>query len=201
MDHGYKSFRHPLNYVVEHPVLNERKNVILNFSIYSHEPQSFNDRRKEFKVGFRELNENWLVSVISSLAPHQELSFHSVIEIDNERHHMPMIDLGGRSNEIKNVCVIEELSELWNINLDLYSSGRSYHAYGDRLLTGDQWVRFMGSLLLLNVPGKYKIVDTRWVGHRLMGGYSSLRWSNNTTQYKRYPTHLGKLKEILNTQN
>ena len=50
-----------------------------------------------------------------------------------------------------------------------------------------EWIKFMGSLLLLNIPGKIKIVDSRWVGHRLLGGYASLRWSNNTRQYKRFP--------------
>jgi hypothetical protein len=35
----------------------------------------------------------------------------------------------------------------------------------------------MGRLLLLNLPEKPCLVDTRWVGHRLIGGYAALRWS------------------------
>jgi hypothetical protein len=51
----------------------------------------------------------------------------------------------------------------------------------------------MGSLLLLNKPSGFKLIDERWVGHRIMAGYSALRWSCNTKQYKKMPTQIGYL--------
>ena len=35
-----------------------------------------------------------------------------------------------------------------------------------------------------------EIVDSRWIGHRLIGGYSSLRWTNNTGMYRSEPSKI-----------
>lgn len=196
MHYQYKVSRHPIEFVRGLTPLRLRGGVKMHYSIYSYKPHTFIDNRKEYALDFTDLNEEWLNDVITSLLSDQELAIHSLVNIGSEIYHIPMIDLGGRSNEIENITLIKSLANFWNINFDIYASGHSYHAYGDRLLSSDEWVKFMGSLLLLNVPGKNKIIDTRWVGHRLIGGYSSLRWSNNTSQYKRYPTRIGSVAEL-----
>ena len=63
------------------------------------------------------------------------------------------------------------------------NSGRSFHAYSLRLISPKEWREFMGRLLLLNLPGRSSFIDSRWVGHRLVAGYASLRWTANSEQY------------------
>ncbi|NEX60635.1 hypothetical protein G3574_06065 [Noviherbaspirillum sp. 17J57-3] len=73
------------------------------------------------------------------------------------------------------------------VEIKLFSSGRSLHGYGINPLTPEEWIRFMGLLLLANHPSKPTVVDTRWVGHRLLAGYAALRWSRNTSHYLQLP--------------
>ncbi|OZG74746.1 hypothetical protein BTA51_03590 [Hahella sp. CCB-MM4] len=172
-------------------------NPTLYYSIYSYIPQSISEIRFESTISLSNLTDHWLNNTLSTLENNRELSFHSKVTSEDVTYHIPMIDLGGRSDEIKNLPVLGDLCEYWNINFSVYSSGRSYHCYGDRLISETDWVKFMGSLLLLNIPGKNKIIDNRWVGHRLIGGYSALRWSNNTNHYKKYPILLGKMSDLV----
>jgi hypothetical protein len=67
----------------------------------------------------------------------------------------------------------------------LFASGRSYHLYLGALFLREEWVKFMGRLLLLNPRRGPLLTDPRWIGHRLMGGYGALRWSANTSPYSK----------------
>lgn len=71
-----------------------------------------------------------------------------------------------------------------------YESGRSFHGYGSRLLTKSEWIEFMGILLLSNQKDLKPTVDPRWIGHRLIGGYSALRWTKNTYHYLNFPSKI-----------
>ena len=55
----------------------------------------------------------------------------------------------------------------------LLDSGRSYHYYGFRLLSGTEWQIFMGKCLLMS-----SLVDDRYIGHQLVDGYCVLRLSS-----------------------
>lgn len=68
-----------------------------------------------------------------------------------------------------------------------FDSGRSFHGYGATLVTATEWRQLMGRLLLANKPNLLPLIDPRWVGHRLIAGYSALRWSCNTSQYIQPP--------------
>lgn len=195
MRNEYKVSRHPISHIKK-IFENEKEEIKCSYSLYSYVPHSIKEYRQEHTVPIHKMTEEWLSTTLSSLLPDQELAFHSIIRKPKNVYHIPMIDLGGRSREINNLPVIKELATFWDINFSIFSSGRSYHLYGNRLLSESEWIKFMGSLLLLNIPGKSKIVDNRWVGHRLLGGYASLRWSNNTSHYKRYPTYIGGIDEL-----
>ncbi len=186
-----KLSRHPVTWVsqVLAPWINHGAEI--QMSKYQYIPQSFNDYRYEFLVPVSQLNENILLDMLMSLEPEYELAMHSKVFIDNNFYHVPMIDFGSKGSTPTASEVIKELCRYWNMGFNIYESGRSFHAYGNRLLTHDEWLQFMGSLLLLNKPSSYKLIDERWVGHRIMAGYSALRWSKNTTHYKRFPTYCG----------
>ena len=188
---GMKLSRHPVTWVAQilAPWLNT--NAQIEMSRYQYVPQSFNDYRSTFLIPVFNLNENTLLEMLMTLDSEHELAMHSRVLIGTEYYHVPMIDFGSKGTAPAASEAIKELCRYWNMTLSIYESGRSFHAYGDRLLTQEQWLQFMGSLLLLNKPSGYKLIDERWVGHRIMGGYSALRWSKNTSHYKRFPIHCG----------
>lgn len=109
----------------------------------------------------------------------------------NRTLHIPMIDFAA-----KELPSEEDLSELGDCaglefnDLVFYNSGRSFHAYGKALLTKDEWIDFMGALILVNKPGDAEIVDTRWVGHRLRQGSAGLRLTKTSPKYLAYPTEV-----------
>ena len=128
--------------------------------------------------------------MIYSLDIDQELAFHSLIKTKyGKTFHIPMIDFSSSSLDIeiyyrlKNFIDYKILS-----NMVFFKSGNSFHAYSTKLLTHKEWLSFMGSLLLINPPNSsINIIDNRWIGHRIMSGYASLRWSNNSGIYKTIP--------------
>ena len=189
--HRMKLSRHPICWVKE--VLNGYLNcsIHLNLSRYSYEPQSFRDERQELSISASELTESYLLAELINLESDCELAFHSKLYLNSTVMHLPMIDFGSKGAEPSASGVLKELCNYWGMGFNIFSSGRSYHAYGNKLLDHQQWLQFMGSLLLLNKPSGYKLIDERWVGHRIMGGYSALRWSKNTSHYKKFPTHCG----------
>lgn len=189
--------RHPILWVYDLLSLYRRWNVlspysIVNFSRYRYFPHSFKDEREIFEVPLVNLDKSSLLDMLIDLDDGQELSLNSNIQSSHYKYHLPLIDFGGKDSKVIETT-LKEFCSYWDMHFQIYSSGRSYHAYGSKLLNESDWIKFMGSLLLLNVPGSSKIIDDRWVGHRILAGYSSLRWSKNTSQYKKYPTHIGVL--------
>lgn len=178
-----------------HPIMHvasmlERSNAeTIQYSIYRYKPQTILDTRQIFELSVSELSEAWLDSVISTLGEGQELALHSCYRVKKTLYHIPMIDLD---------CPPDELEfakkELFKIlpnkifsGLKFYDSGRSLHGYGSYRMSRKEWTEFMGRLLLANMPSAPPVVDSRWVGHRLIGGYSSLRWSANSNYYLKLP--------------
>lgn len=139
-----------------------------------------------------QLTKSSLFDILMDLGEGEELAINSPLIDFGREFHLPLIDFGGKENSLLEHS-FKDFANYWKMEFQIYSSGRSYHAYGNRLISGQEWIKFMASLLLLNLPGGAKIIDDRWVGHRILAGYSSLRWSKNSNHYKRFPTHIGSL--------
>lgn len=163
--------------------------AIFTFSKYKYIADSLFDEREIIKVKGEHISEQWVREQIGALTENQELALHSLVSIKGKTRHIPMIDFS--LEDEFSVDVYHRLGLYISKNILsrvlFYSSGRSYHAYSLRLLSTREWLEFMGRLLLINPPNTSSIIDTRWIGHRLIGGYSSLRWSNNTNQYLSMP--------------
>jgi len=105
---------------------------------------------------------------------------------DGRRLHLVMVDMSTSAR-----AHLEKLRGFLGDNffqrIAWYASGRSFHGYGESLLEQDEWVQFMGLLLLANQPRLEATVDPRWIGHRLLAGYASLRWTCNTSHYLTLP--------------
>ena len=164
-------------------------NFELTFSQYKYEPQSPFDERFPFSVSARSVDRCWLNQELSRLRPGWDLAWHSVIRASNGRMlHVPMIDFTTPRLMREEMYLLKQMLDKQLMNrLVLFSSGRSYHGYSTKLLRPKEWREFMGRLLLLNMPKRPPLIDARWVGHRIIAGCGSLRWSANSPHYIQLP--------------
>jgi hypothetical protein len=169
-----------------------REQATFHFSRYVYTPDSLFDQREYIEVSGAELDVEWLISQINALKSDQEFAIHSNVTIAGRTFHIPMIDFAIPKLEPQyfdriNAYVPPQVF----VNSSYYHTGRSYHAYSTTLLQPKEWREFLGRLLLINSPHGDPIIDTRWIGHRLIAGYCSLRLSNNSKQYKGMPRKIG----------
>ncbi len=161
-----------------------------SLSKYIYLPDSLSDERTICTVTGSEFDLCYLDMTLNSLEYNQELAFHSIIKTKyGKTFHIPMIDF---QTENLNIDIYYRLKNFIDYkilsSMTFYRSGNSFHGYSSKLLTHKEWLRFMGSLLLVNPPrSSLSIIDDRWIGHRIMSGFSALRWSNNSGTYKSIP--------------
>lgn len=165
----------------------------LEFSKYIYRPRSTVDDREYFRAfgadAFRQYQE-----LETGLQPSQDLALHSTFTFAEGKRHIPMMDLMGKFEEswaqpIGRVMALFGVGEF-----AVYGTGRSAHVYGLGLISPEQVVPFFARSLLLNLPDQPPIVDSRWIGHRLLAGYGSLRWSCNGEQYLQKPELIGTFR-------
>jgi hypothetical protein len=174
-----------------------------HLSKYRYVPDSLLDEREETHVAAIEFTPQWLDYQLATLRSDQELALHSNMTIKGRTFHVPMIDLSLPT--IPTARVLNRMQLLLFkqvfLNLGFFETGRSFHAYSTALMAPNEWLQFMGRLLLINPRGEREIIDTRWVGHRLISGYCSLRWSNNSGQYLGMPRFVGNPVTLGNSSN
>ena len=154
------------------------------------------DLREIFTVSSLDLSVKWLDSQMGLLHEGQELALHSNVIVSGKKLHIPMIDFSidpSRKNQVYdrlNQFLPKDILR----SMAIYSSGRSLHGYSSKLISNKKWIEFMGRLLLVNPrDNQENIIDGRWVGHRLIAGYSSLRWSNKSSNYLAMPLRINYL--------
>lgn len=170
----------------------QKQDTEFEFSFYEYKPQSILDTRTTFTLQASDISNERIEKVIQKLSPNEELAIHSKVRINKKVFHIPMIDFKADISTIrKSLSSIKNTlpQKIYNEIL-FYDSGRSCHAYSLKLVTQKEWYEYMGRLLLISQPSEEQIIDTRWVGHRLMAGYASLRWSNNTDNYIHPPKNI-----------
>lgn len=177
---------HPLFFILE---LFRDKDATLWFSKYNYIPDSISDDREIFSINSKEASVEFFKNKIGSLNESQELAFHSNFKYKGRNYHLPLVDFSTEEWNAGEVIdrFIRFVGKDVVLNMRVYNSGRSFHGYSNLFLSPKEWIKYMGGLLLVNQKEKDDIVDARWVGHRLIGGYSSLRLSNNTKYYKSIP--------------
>jgi hypothetical protein len=87
-----------------------------------------------------------------------------------EEFHIPMLDFLCPCSESNRLSIFRMLREIGECSGAIVESGRSYHYYGFRLLTRDDWVRFLARALMF-AP----FSDPRYIAHRLLDGQCRLR--------------------------
>jgi hypothetical protein len=165
-----------------------------HFSRYTYEPQSLTDRRVLMSAPLSSITPNWLAEQLRLLGSQEELAIHSKLTKGDRVIHIPMVDFAVPTGSAGDVA--PSIERHLGVSLQLFHSGRSFHGYGRQPVPNDEWVRLMGLMLLENLPGRAPVVDARWIGHRLVAGYSSLRWSRNTDRYLAWPALTPGLNRI-----
>lgn len=180
---------HPFQFVQQ---LFSRNDAHFTFSKYVYTPDSLFDEREFLTLSGDVLTEERVSREIATLRPDQELAMHSNVRIKGKNLHIPMIDFSIEDSVDGEVFdrMSRYLPKAIMLNMAVYTSGRSFHAYSTTLLGTKEWFDFMGRLLLINPHNQPDIVDSRWIGHRLIGGFGSLRWSNNSGQYLGLPARI-----------
>jgi len=171
----------------------ERYGTSLQFELgeYQYRKDALDDTREYILISATDATPERIEDLIRELTAGHELALHSRVHFDEDDFlHIPMIDFCGFLLPESRDRMKKYLPHGILDTLRLFDSGSSYHAYSTELLSQETWIEFMGKILLLNSPGENPFVDTRWVGHRLIGGFGSLRWSWNTPQYKKIPTRV-----------
>lgn len=180
--------RHPIQLVREIEALCHGNSPVLEFARYSYIPQHAGTYPRElFKIPAAEVTPRWLMNQLAALKPDQELALQSRIYYGQRVRHIGMLDFDGEHEADPRQRLKPFLTTTAFNRLKIYSSGRSLHGYMPMLMSQDQWVTFLARLLMAADPGKPPLIDTRWIGHRLIEGYAALRWSCNTKQYKQLP--------------
>lgn len=90
---------------------------------------------------------------------------------DGSVKHLPLLDFHIGYSEHA-TSLITEIIPLLGVSGLLLKSGKSYHFYGETLLTYQELLGFLGKALLF-AP----IVDRAWIAHQLMEGRCALRIS------------------------
>lgn len=181
---------HPYWHVRE--VLERHANVVsVPLSYYTYEPRTIKDERQTWEVDFDTfLDARRMAQFIDETPTGRELAIHSNIRVNgNDRLHLVMVDMSTAARaQLHKLRVF--LGDNSFQQIAWYSSGRSFHGYGTTLMPQSKWYEFMGLLLLANQPHQTPTVDPRWIGHRLLAGYASLRWTRNTSRYIVVPTRV-----------
>jgi hypothetical protein len=147
-------------------------------------------RSAVLRVPASEVTSDWLTQRFAELGPNEELAWHSWVEYNGIASHIPMIDFIGQPDPSA-LCT---LSQMLVAEMGLtgqfvfFETGRSFHGYFPDLIPEHTLPKYLGQLLLLDGSDRPPIVDTRWVGHALVRGFTALRWSHNTNRYAAMPS-------------
>jgi hypothetical protein len=168
------------------------RDLIFTYSRYRVAPpgqQAKAPRSTVLRVAAHDVTPDWLADRFEELGPHEELAWHSWVQWKGVAFHIPMIDFVNHPS-YSSLC---EISRMLTAEMDLrgdfafFETGSSFHGYFPDLITEQAWPRYLGQLLLLNEHERQPVIDTRWVGHALVRGFSALRWSHNTRRYQAMP--------------
>lgn len=184
-----KQDRTPLTFVNKLLLENTKQDkAALEFSIYKSGGEGVTLSRETFKL---ELNSSIISNIqerISSLKQGEELAIHSVIYFKSEKFYFPFVDLASQDESLVRNSIAPKIKDYLKDSVLIFSSGRSFHIYSEKKLHYTEWIKFLGSTLLLNPrKGFMENIDSRWVGHSLEQGFGSLRLSANTSLYLKVP--------------
>lgn len=159
----------PLWSIFPHLALKNRKHV--DFFVDNGLTHFHGLKAERYTVLAEDLRTNGIGGVTKHLPSEHGLSVCSDIKLTNgARMHMPMMDFSIAPSDASQQLLLTILGKVGQEKGILVNSGNSYHFYGCALMKEDEWRAFLGQSLLLS-----PITDSRYIAHRLVDGYCSLR--------------------------
>src|SRR3989344_1637986 len=171
-------------------ILEENQKIpCVDFGIYRPSLKHFSDRKEKrkqrspfeatehslakeyFRVSRKDVLGGKIEKRVGKLFPGEAVQALSKVYVEGAMH-IPMLDLEVEAKPENMQFSIDSIKALGQKHGVILMSGASYHYWGFELLTTDEWRAFMHTSLLLD-----DVVDRRWVGHRLLDGFSNLRLS------------------------
>lgn len=130
--------------------------------------------RIEVKLSREEISDKKIGEIVEHLPQGRLLGVSStVVLLDGRSAHVPMMDFICTPSPQNAAMLCKLIGALGQGRGALLESGRSYHYYGFRLLTDQEWRIFLGKCLLMS-----SFADDRYIGHQLVDGYCVLRLSS-----------------------
>ena len=121
----------------------------------------------------KDLSQEWIEATAAGIPNGFALAFSSHVALrDGTEAHIPMMDFRCNPSPQNSLIVKKALTAMGEHSGVLINSGRSYHFYGLRLLSQQEWVRFLAMGILFS-----PVVDVRYIAHRLADGACRLRVS------------------------
>lgn len=184
----------PVNKLRDFRIFDSNENIMLKYSIYENGIDNYGFTKYRSISSVKDINYfyNEIIDIINNLPINRELAIHSKVVKNKSEYHIPFIDFEAPIG-VNLFDSLNELQKMFNDDIYIFESGRSYHGYFDALYSKRKWERFLGTLLLLNKTNEIRIIDSRWIGHSLRQGFSSLRLSCNTSAYKNFPRFIYKI--------
>lgn len=180
-----------MNELVSFLAQNFGSETLVDVSEYCYTPNTIEDNRSIFQIRLYELCDT-IESFNSKNG--SELSLLSRIRHNNNNFHIPMIDFKTcNRNELYRFIGDLSLTLEQHMSLDrkpeflLFDSGRSFHAYGNFKLPNLE--KFF-AYAMLTMQGS-DLLDNRWIAHRILSGYASLRLTKSSDYYLSIPRHIG----------
>lgn len=147
---------------------------------YEYKPREQSDQ-KTIWISRKDFLQNQKVNeLINNLDKGMQMVVFSKVLLEDGRHaHIQMMDFDLPKTEQNVNLVIERLKNVDVCSGWVLESGDSYHFYGPKLLSENEWVDFMGDCLLTSIVHSKKniqqIADSRYIGHSLKRGGNALR--------------------------
>lgn len=131
----------------------------------------FHSDKEEIVFMKREdFSEEAMYSIISRIDSRFCLCLDSNVKTAKGQYHIPMADF----RRYVSLKLIREIFERLEIPGIIFKSGRSYHFWGTKIVSETDFRIFLGKMLITT-----PLVDERYIGHRMIDGYCSLRISCN----------------------
>lgn len=130
--------------------------------------------------------------------PRREVGICSTVEQRSHPYNMHLGFVDCVTTDLKKIRSYFDCDLLRRYRpLSVYKTDRSFHVYyTGGLLSQDQWLQFLGELLIAaDDRDDEDVVDIRWIAHTLRRGFGVLRWSaNDKTLYTHRPTLVEKIQ-------
>ena len=173
----------------------------LEFAFYEYRKEKQEDNRRIVTVTAEKAKDIFYSEIYPmSVRDNLEVALQSRVWKSEKTYcHLLMADLVGHLPGTSKNRLEKLYYELGASDIFFFQSGKSFHSYGIGTIPVSEFPIVNGKYLTLRNEFGNRIVDDRWVGHRLIAGYWALRLTTIRKKYSRNPIMLNQSKLLSET--